>query len=167
VIATAVGSRAVGSIEEGTDLVGFEILDNARTRPLGRHGEDALAELEVLGVTRGGVAREGVDGGATGVARRCAVVSVGFEVVEEREDVINADVVEVESDDRTLAARGDESEKEHERVAVAAHGVRAHAADPGQVIGEEAAQCTGERSRERGAHRSPPSPETAARTSRQ
>ena len=90
-----------------------------------------------------------------------------LEVVEEREDVIDAEVVEVESDDQTLATRSDESEKERERVAVAEHGVRAHAADPGQVIGEEAAQCTGERSRERGTHRSPPSPETAATTSRQ
>jgi hypothetical protein len=138
VIAAAVGSCAVGSVEEGPDLAGFEILDEARARPLEGHGEDALAELEVLRMTRGGVACEGVDGGETGVPRRCAVVSVGLEVVEELEDGINPEVAEVESDDRALATLGDKSQKEHERVAVAADGVRTHAADPGQVIGEEA-----------------------------
>ena len=116
-------------------------------------------------MTRSGVAREGVDGGETGVARRSAVVSVGFEVVEEREDVVNTEVVEIEIDDRALATRCDESQKEYERVPVAAHGVWAHAADPGQVIGEEATQSTGERIGKGGTHWSPPVPEPAERMS--
>ena len=151
-ISTAVGRRAGGSIEEGTDLVAFEILDEARACAFEGHGEDALTHLDVLGMIRGGVAREGVDGGEASVACRCAVVSVSLEVVEECEDVVNADVAEVESDDRALATPGNKSQKEHERIAVAEHGVRTHAADSRQVIGEEATQGTGERIG-RGTHR--------------
>ena len=61
---------------------------------------------------------------------------------------------------------GDKSQEEHERIAIAAHGVRADVADPGQVIGEEATHGTGERMG-RGTHRSPAASEMASRKSRQ
>jgi hypothetical protein len=85
----------------------------------------------MLRMTRGAVACKGVDGGETGAPCRCAGVSAGLEVVEELEDGINPRSQNVESDDRALVMLGDKAQKEYEPIAVAAHGVRTHAADSG------------------------------------
>jgi hypothetical protein len=129
VIATTVRSRAVWSIEDSTDLASLEILDETRPCPLEGHGEDALAELHLLGPVHHRVARERMNSSEAGVARRCAVFAFGLEVVEEGQEGVGGEVLEVELDDGTPATRGEKSQQEHERVAVAAHGVGTHAAD--------------------------------------
>ncbi len=143
-IAAAVGCRAVGRVEDGGDLSSLEIFDDARRCALEGNGEDPLAQLEVLGVIRRDEAREGVDGCEPSVSCCNAVLTCPLEVVKEGEDLIRRDVVEVELHDR--ATPGEEAKEQRARVAVAANRVRAHAADPRQVIGEELAQGAGQRS---------------------
>jgi len=96
VIATAIGGGAIGSIENGRDLASLKILHETRTRSFERHGKESLAELEVLGVIRGGEARERMNGGQAGVSRRCCVATILLEVGQERDDGVGREIVEVE-----------------------------------------------------------------------
>ena len=100
-------------------------------------------------------AREGVDRGEARVSRRDAVAADLLEVVQERDDVVGSQVAEVELDDRSTVVRREEPQEEHEGVAIAADRVRAHAADPRQVVGKELAQRAGEGAGRR-FHRGPP-----------
>jgi hypothetical protein len=137
VVATTVATTPVGGIEERTHLVGFEILDEALSCPFEGHGEDPLAKLEVLGLACGCVPRKCVDCGEASVACRSAVPPIGLEMVEERENDVGGEVGEVEIHDGPLSVGSNESQDENEGIAIAANGVRAQAADPGEVIGEE------------------------------
>jgi hypothetical protein len=66
-------------------------------------------------------------------------------VVQKRDDVVGRQVLEVEFDDVAIVSLGEEAQEERDRIAIAAHRVGAHAADPRQMIGEELAQGAGER----------------------
>jgi hypothetical protein len=60
-------------------------------------------------------------------------------MVEEREHGIGGEVLKIERYDGTLVANREESQEELEGVTVAAYRVRAHSADPGEVIRKETA----------------------------
>jgi hypothetical protein len=54
VIPASLGGRAVGGLDEGTDLLGLKVLHDTRAGSLEGHGEEALAGFEVFGMSRGG-----------------------------------------------------------------------------------------------------------------
>lgn len=109
------------------------------------------------------VAGEGMDGGEPGVARRDTVASVDLEVVEEGEDVVGSQIEEVQSDDGPSMTHGEETQEDGERVAVAEDCVGTHASDPGQVVGEEAAQRAAESVGTNGSHGIPSPPGRASK----
>jgi hypothetical protein len=157
VIATTTGGGAIRSVENGCDLSSLEILDETRTCTFERHGKDPLAELEVLGVIRGGESRERMNGGQASISRRCGVLPNLLEVGQEGEDGGWREIVEVEGDDVAAISLRQKPQEERDRITVAAHGVGAHASDPWQVVGEELPQRAGKRTW-LGSHRRPREP---------
>ncbi len=93
------GGPPVGGLEKRAHLIHLEVLDRAGARALERDGEQPLALLEVLGLARRGVPGEGVHGREACIARRWPIAALGFEVVEEGENLLGLEVCEVEGDD--------------------------------------------------------------------
>jgi hypothetical protein len=147
VISTAVGRCPIGRVQNCGDLIGFEILDDARSCSLERDGEDPLAELQVLRMIRGDEPRECVDGSKPRISCRYAVAAGLLEIVQERNDVVGRQVAEVERDDGPAMARREKSEEKRAGVAVAGHRVWTHPANPRQIVGKELAQCAGQGTR--------------------
>jgi hypothetical protein len=137
-IAATIQRRAVGRVEEGSDFVRFEILNETVASPFEGHGENALAKLDVFGMAHGGVACECVNGGEARVACGGTVAPIRLEMVEEGKDVVGGEVHQIEPNDSTAAALCKEVQEKNESVAVATHRVRTHAAHLGEVISEEA-----------------------------
>jgi hypothetical protein len=81
----------------------LEILYETRTRSFERHGKDSLAELEVLGMIRGGEACERMNRGQAGVSRRRCIVTILLEVSQERDDGVGREIAEVELHNVTIA----------------------------------------------------------------
>jgi hypothetical protein len=106
---------------------------------------------------RGSVAGKRVEGGETGVAGGSAVSPVRLKVIEEHYHPVGVEISEVELKDEPLPMHSDEAQEEHERVAVAEDGVRAHTTDTRQMLDEENTECAGERVGGSGAHWPPPS----------
>jgi len=142
VVPASRGTRAVDGVEHGADLVVGEVLDDARASPLEGHGEETLADFEVLGVLRGDEAGEGVDGREAGVARHGAVAAGGLKVIEERDHAAGIDVADVEIDDVPSPAGREEPEQQREGVAVTEDSVRAEAARQRHVLRTSASRAT-------------------------
>jgi hypothetical protein len=81
-------------------------------------------------------------------------VTIILEVSQERDDGVGRKIVEVELNNIVAMSLREKPQEERDRITVAAHGVRAHAADPWQVVGEELAQRAGKRAW-LGSHRRP------------
>src|ERR1019366_8190570 len=94
-----VGRRMRRGGENGRDLVGLEVFDEARSCALERDRHDPLAEVQVLRVGCRDESREGMDRGKARVPRRRAVAALAFQMVEERNHLLRRDVLEVESHD--------------------------------------------------------------------
>src|SRR5439155_25230916 len=89
-------------VEHGADFIGLEIVNSADRAALGRHGQEALARLNVLRGSCRDEPRERMNGRQAGIPCGDAVVSVGFEMIEKGEDVFSAHVVESEIDDTAV-----------------------------------------------------------------
>jgi hypothetical protein len=143
VVASAPHRRAIGRVEDGADLLVFEVLNGALAGPLEGQSEQPLAELEVLGVAGCGVAGKRVDGGETGVAGRWTIAPVCLKMVEEDEDLLRVQVIEVEEGDRSASTRSEEAKQERQGIPVASYCVGTRPSDPWELIGEEAAKGAG------------------------
>jgi hypothetical protein len=161
VVAASVEGGTVHGPEDCLDFVVLEILHRAGARPLEGHGEDPLALLKSIGVAGGDVAEERVDGGETDVAGPRAILAFGLQMVEEVQDLAWAEMIDVDLRHPASAAGSNEAEEEDQAVAVALHGVRAEAAYPRQVVGEEIADGAGQGVGQRRLHGLPPGREDA------
>ena len=85
-------ATGVGCADQGLDLGRGEERDDLLLEPFGRDRQDPLDHLGVLGVTQCGEGEQGADGGQPQVAGARAVVSVVFEVLEERGDQFGVEV---------------------------------------------------------------------------
>ncbi len=138
----------VGCGEERVDLVGSEVAHGGLVLTLGRHGEHALDQLGVFGVSQGGIAEERTDRGQAGVAGGHAVVAVAFKMGQEGGDQGRVQVGEIELGRCRAGVLAGEAEQETERVSVGGNGVGAGVALGGEPIGEERFDRRGD-----GAHR--------------
>ena len=102
-----------------------ELLD-ARPRVVEEGHQEVVAFADLrraIDLREGGlgiehVAEEAVDGGEPGVARANGIASRGFEVLQEVEDAIGAEVFDVQRGGRTMHRRGQEAQEELEGIAI-------------------------------------------------
>jgi hypothetical protein len=106
----------------------------------------------VLGVTEGGIAEYGADGGEAGVAGARAVVPVAFEVVQEAADQRRVQVGDVELARLLPGAPGGERQEQAPGVAVGGDGLAAGVPLPGEPVREERLQHGCERGHGRSSH---------------
>jgi len=139
VVAAPVARRAIDAPKDGGDLLVLQVLHGPGAGALEGEAQDALRVLEAVGMLGRDVPEEGVDGGQADIARRGSAVAHRFEVLEEGRDGVGVEVREVECCNRTTAVGRRESQEEREAIAVAQDRVAAHAAQPGEVLGEEGA----------------------------
>jgi hypothetical protein len=71
--------------------------------------QNALALLETLWISTGEVAEEGVKCSQSNVPRRGLVCPVVFQMIEEGEDELRAEVIEVDTGERPSSLRGYEA----------------------------------------------------------
>ena len=102
-------------------------------------------------------AGEHVDRAESRIPRRDAVLAFGFQEAQEAGDALRRKVGDLEPLDGALAIVRGELEQQQQRVAVAADGVRAHAALRGQVVLEKAHEVTAEIGGFGESHDAPPS----------
>ena len=114
--------------------------------------------MRVVRGTHGAVPEERVDRGEAHIAGGDAVAPVVLQVLKKREDRLWPEVVQVQPDDGLLRLRCDEAQQQHQAVPIAPDGVGTRSAHPGQVIGEERPEGSGQVVRAVGGHRAPPAP---------
>ena len=156
VVAATVAGAAIDSVEQRAELVRLQVFNHPRAASLDRYGQEPLTQREVLGVAGGDEADEGMDGRKSGVARGCAVVTLGLQMQQEGHEVLRRHVHQVEGNDLAAMVGGKEAEQKNEGIAVAVDGMRAEAADEGHVFGEEDLQFPGEFGGARSVHWTPP-----------
>ena len=123
--------------EELLDFVAFEVARLGRSGSLHRDGHHPLTDSEHLWVTAGDVVEEGVQCRQALVAGSGVVTSVLFQVAEEAEDALEAEVTDVELGDLGALVGGDEAQQESHGVSVAAHRRWAETFHRDQVVDEE------------------------------
>ena len=137
--------RRIWGLQQGVDLVGTEVGDQRPFETFGRHGQDPADGGGVFGVARGGEAKQRVNRREPGIAGAHAVMSVVFEMVQERRDQFAVDIADVERGWLLACSRGGEAEHQSPGVSIGADGFAAGVALPGQPVGEERLQCGSER----------------------
>ena len=138
--------------QQRIDLLGLEEADVAAMVSLARDGQDALDQLGVLWMAKGGIAVERADGGQAGVAGAGAVVPLLLEMGEEGADQAGVDVGHVQLGGSLPGAGLGEGEQHPQGVAIGADRARAGLTLGEQVLGEPGLNGGGER-----AHRRPSS----------
>jgi hypothetical protein len=96
VITSTLPPAAIRSGEQGDDLLRLEERHVALVEALLGNGQHLLDQLGVLGVAKSGVSEQRPQCGETSVPAAGAVVSLGFEVVQEGRDHPNSEVLPVE-----------------------------------------------------------------------
>ena len=142
VVAAAVPAGAVWRGEQRFDLGGVEVVDGVALVALGGDREHPTDRVQLLGVFERHELVERVDRRQAVVAGPWAVVTLLFEVGEERADQRRVEVVDVEIAG-VLAGRGcREREQQPERVAVGRDRLRAGVELGDQTFGEIRRYCS-------------------------
>lgn len=118
VIAPTLGGAAVDRGQHGLDLVVLQVLHRARAAPLEGDGEDALTLIQSVGTSTRKIGEEGVNGREANIARGRAVPAFVLQMLKESHDLLGIEVVDVQLNDGTGSAGGDEPEPEHEAVPI-------------------------------------------------
>jgi hypothetical protein len=127
-IALAAPGGAVGSGEDGVDLVAGEVAEDGLVNALGRNRENALCDGKCGGISEGSVAKKGADRGEAEIAGTGAVAPFLLQVVEKREHGRGIEVLNRQSGGGAPDAPLHEAEEDLEGVAVAGDRLRAGAA---------------------------------------
>ena len=112
---------------------------------LGRDRGHLLAGPEHLRRPGGHVLEEAVQRGEPLVAAADVVAAFFFQVSQERQDLLEGEVLKGQAGDLAPSGCGGEQQQEPDRVAVAAHRGGAQSPDRDQVIGEVGVQDRAER----------------------
>jgi hypothetical protein len=83
-------------------------------------------------------------GGQARIPGRHAVLSVDFEMIQERQDVFSAHLLDLQIDYGTEMVGGEKPQQQDKRVAVTQQGSRTEPPGEGQVLGKERTECRGE-----------------------
>ena len=136
VVAPAGPGGLVAGRQQRVDLGFGEVGDQVAFGAFGRDGEHPLDGAGVLGMLQGEVAEQRVDRGQPVVAGGHAVVSVAFEVVQERGDQRRVELGDVEGAGCLAGAFGGEGQQQPEGDLVGGDRVRARGALADQPVGE-------------------------------
>ena len=139
-VATAEPGGLVGRGEQRFDLVEGEIADGVARVALGRDRHHPRDRVRVLGMVQRDVAVERVDRPEPGVAGAGTVVSVLFEVGQERADQRRVEVVDVQLERLFAGLLVSEAEQQPERVSIGGDRLRTAVALGDQTFGEERLQ---------------------------
>jgi hypothetical protein len=99
--------------------------------------QNALALLETLWDSTGEVAKEGVKCGQSNVSCRGLVSPVTFQMIEESEDELRAEVIKVDAGELPSSPGGYEAKQKRESVAIAPNGMRTDASHGREMTREE------------------------------
>jgi hypothetical protein len=124
VVALTQRGASIGLGEDGAHLLGLEVLDDASSRLLASERKNSLVLGSTGDIVPQQVFDEATDGGQPAIAGTRRVAPRGFEIVQEREDTVNGDVVETKVGDGAMGASVEKQEEETEAVSVGAHGAR-------------------------------------------
>ena len=122
-VAPADPAGAVGTGQEGVDLVLAQELHDGALGALGRYGKDACDEGGVLGMAESSEAEHGVQRGEAGVAGADGVGALGLEVIQEGADELGVEVLELQPGRRPAGLLRGEGQEQLEGVPVGGHGV--------------------------------------------
>ena len=143
-VAAAVPGRAVRGGDQRVCLLGGEVADDGAFASPWWDRQDLADHGGVFGCVEGRVVEQGVDGGQPGVTGGAAVAPAGFQVLQERADKGGVQVGEAESAGRLSGLGLGEGKQKPAGVAVGGDRVRAGLLLPGEPVGEESLQDSGE-----------------------
>jgi len=130
----------IRSGDEGLDLRWSQERHDPPVKPLRWDGQDALDQQRVLGMAQGRIGEQRADRCQSYVAGPDTVVSLLFQVIQERRDHRRVQVIPVELGGRLAALLVDELKEQLQGVAVGLDGARARLALLGEPVGEEGLQ---------------------------
>ena len=134
VVALSERSAPIRLGENGTHLLGLEVLDDACPGLLASKRENPLVLRRTSDVVSEQVLDEAADGGQPAIAGGRRIAPSRFEIIQEGEYGVDGDVIDAKVRDGATRACAEEQEEKAEGVAIRAHGVCARAANPAQMI---------------------------------